>query len=87
MSECIVLAKLCTTLSECPSVVTDGMTAWVVGVPAPDADGIGPGETAVSLPLDVLLAAVDAYDRQMRQEHGVGRLVATEIGHCWGGAS
>lgn len=67
MSEYVVLAKLCTTLSECPKVETDGTVARIVGIPAPETEGVGPDEVAVSLPLSLLLYAVDAYRAEQAQ--------------------
>lgn len=55
------LAKLCTTLSECPSVLTDGETAFVVGIPAQLPNGVGPDEAAVALPLELILAAAETH--------------------------
>ena len=74
MSERLLLAKRYTA-DGVASVVTDGTTAWVIGLPVPDADGVG-----VALPLDVLRKAVDAYDRKMQREHRYGSTTAVQPG-------
>lgn len=68
MTDRRTLATDCGLLSECPPVMTDGETAFVVGIPVQLPSGVGPDEAAVALPLAAVLRAAAAHRPPRRWE-------------------